>query len=70
MVRLGDGGLVGSKDDLGLFVVDVKSSEDEDESRERGVGRDRLEPVVVEREEDHLRLGSSLLKSRRRSEDE
>jgi hypothetical protein len=60
VVGLGDGRLVRSENDLGLLVVDVEGSEDKDESREGGVRRDRLEPVVVEREEHHLGLSGSL----------
>lgn len=38
-------------------LVDVERSEDENEPREGRVGGDGLEPVVVDVEEDHLRLG-------------
>lgn len=55
-MRLGDRALVRSQDDLGLFVVDVQRTEDQDQSRERRVRRDRLEPIVVQVEQDHLRL--------------
>jgi hypothetical protein len=48
--------LVGSENDLGLLVVDVDGTKEEDETGEGGVGRNRLEPVVVHVGEDHLRL--------------
>lgn len=35
----------------------MESSEDEDEPRESRVGGDSLEPVVVDVEQHHLRLG-------------
>ena len=38
-------------------MVDVQSAQDEDEPREGRVRRDRLQPVVVDVEEHHLRLG-------------
>lgn len=59
MVRRRDRVLVGTKNDLGLLVVDVDGSEEEDETREGGVRGDGLEPVVVEVGEDHLGLTSS-----------
>ena len=35
----------------------MQRAQDEDEPGEGGVGGDRLEPVVVDVEQDHLRLG-------------
>mmetsp|Transcript_3635 Transcript_3635/g.6371 ORF Transcript_3635/g.6371 Transcript_3635/m.6371 type:complete len:234 (-) Transcript_3635:407-1108(-) len=57
VVRLGDGGLLGLEDDLGLVVVHVQGAQDQNEPREGSVGGDALEPVVVDVEEDHLGLG-------------
>lgn len=59
VVRRRDGVLVGPEDDLGLLVVDVDGSEEEDEAGEGRVRRDRLEPVVVEVGEHHLGLTRS-----------
>mmetsp|Transcript_10676 Transcript_10676/g.30496 ORF Transcript_10676/g.30496 Transcript_10676/m.30496 type:complete len:593 (+) Transcript_10676:6123-7901(+) len=57
MMRFRDDAAVRTKDLLDLVDVNMKASEDEDQSRECGVRRNRLEPVVVDVEEDHLRLG-------------
>ena len=59
VVRRRDRVLVGPEDDLGLFVVDVDGSEEENETGEGGVGRDGLEPVVVEVGKHHLGLTRS-----------
>lgn len=59
VVRGGDRVLVGTKDDLGLLVVDVNRTKEEDETGEGGVRRDGLEPVVVEVGEHHLGLTRS-----------
>ena len=56
MVRLGDGRLVGLEHHLGAVVVDVHRAQDQDQSAERRVRRDRLQPVVVQVEQHHLRL--------------
>jgi hypothetical protein len=37
----------------------VKRTEEKDKSREGGVTRDALEPVIVQAEQDHLRLSGS-----------
>jgi hypothetical protein len=76
MMRLGDGALVRAENDFGLLVVDVQGTEEEDETGEGGVGRARLEPIVVEVRQDHLRLlgaqdeVAKLLKLHRRLEGE
>lgn len=36
--------------------ADMKGSQDENQAGEGGVGGDSLEPVIVDVEEDHLRL--------------
>jgi len=59
VMRSSDRRLVGTEDDLGLFIVDVNGTEEEDETREGSVGRDRFEPVVVHVGENHLRLTRS-----------
>lgn len=59
VMRFRDRVLVGPQDDLCLFVIDVQRSEEQDQSRKGGVGRDRLEPVVVQAEQDHLGLSCS-----------
>ena len=40
-----------------MYLVNVQGPEDKNEPREGGVGRYRLQPVVVDVEQDHLRLG-------------
>lgn len=45
-VRFGDGGLVWMEDDLGLFVVDMKTAKKQDQTRKRSVAGDGLQPVV------------------------
>ena len=57
VMRLGDGGLVGLEEHLGAVVVHVQRLEDEYEAREGRVRADRLQPVVVQVEQDHLGLG-------------
>ena len=57
MVRFGDRGLVGLEDHFGAIVVHMQRLEYENETREGRVRADRLEPVVVQVEQDHLRLG-------------
>ena len=47
MVRLRDGGLVWLQDDLGPVVVDMESSQDQDQSGEAGVAGYCPQPVVV-----------------------
>jgi hypothetical protein len=37
----------------------VEGTEDQDKTREGSVGRDRLEPVIVQAEQAHLGLGGS-----------
>mmetsp|Transcript_51851 Transcript_51851/g.121766 ORF Transcript_51851/g.121766 Transcript_51851/m.121766 type:complete len:1251 (+) Transcript_51851:175-3927(+) len=56
VVGLRDGRLVRLEDHLGAVVVDVERAEDEDEAREGRVARDGAQPVVVEVEQEHLRL--------------
>ena len=51
-----DGRFVGFHDDFGPVRVDVKRAEDENESGEGRVGRDRLQPIVIQIEQNHLRL--------------
>mmetsp|Transcript_39335 Transcript_39335/g.83813 ORF Transcript_39335/g.83813 Transcript_39335/m.83813 type:complete len:1257 (-) Transcript_39335:3240-7010(-) len=58
VMRLSHGGLVGLEDDLGSVGVDVQGSQDQDHSAECSVRGDGLEPVVVQVEENHLRLSS------------
>ena len=60
-VRLCDCVLVRTKDNLRFLVVDVQTTKEKDETGERGVTRDRLEPVVVKVEQYHLRLSRPLL---------
>jgi len=45
-MRLRDRVLVWVQDDLRLLVVDVKTTEQENETGERSVAGDRLEPVI------------------------
>ena len=40
-----------------MVVVDVQRPQDEDETREGGVGGDGPQPVVVQVEQNHLGLG-------------
>mmetsp|Transcript_63136 Transcript_63136/g.136700 ORF Transcript_63136/g.136700 Transcript_63136/m.136700 type:complete len:725 (-) Transcript_63136:4486-6660(-) len=56
VVRLRHRGLVGLQDDLGAVGVDVQRAQDQDHAAEGRVRGDRLQPVVVEVEEHHLRL--------------
>ncbi len=56
VVRLCDGRLVWTQNALRAVVVHVQRAKNQDHSRERGVGGDRLEPVVVQVEQQHLRL--------------
>ena len=56
VVRLGYNRPVGFQKHLSLVVVDVERPEDENEPGEGGVRADGLEPVVVDVEQDHLRL--------------
>mmetsp|Transcript_46495 Transcript_46495/g.113223 ORF Transcript_46495/g.113223 Transcript_46495/m.113223 type:complete len:463 (-) Transcript_46495:5607-6995(-) len=56
VVRLRHRHLVGLQDHLGAVVVDVERAQDEDEAREGRVAADAAQPVVVEVEEEHLRL--------------
>lgn len=48
---LGDGRLLRLQNDLGLVRIDVESTEDQDQARERRVRGDGLEPVVVQVEQ-------------------
>lgn len=45
-MRFRNGGLVGVKNDLRLFIVNMQSTQEEDETRESSVARDRLQPVI------------------------
>ena len=56
MMRLGDCGLVGFQGHLRLVIIHMQRAQDEDESRERGVGANRLQPIIVEVKQHHLRL--------------
>lgn len=56
MMRFGDGRLVGLEHHLGAVVVDVHGPQYQNESTERRVRRDRFQPVVVQVEQNHLRL--------------
>ena len=56
VVLLRDDGLVRAQHELRLVLVDVERSQDEHEPREGGVGRDGLQPLVVQVDEDHLWL--------------
>ncbi len=47
-VRLSDSVLVRTQNDLGLLIVDVQTTKEQNETRERRVARDGLEPVVVQ----------------------
>lgn len=44
---LSDGGFVRLQSYLRLIVVHMKSAEDEDQARKRGIGADGLEPVII-----------------------
>ncbi len=57
VMGLRDGGLVRLQHNLGAVVVNVERAEDENETRERRVRWNRAKPVVVDVEQDHLRLG-------------
>mmetsp|Transcript_100146 Transcript_100146/g.251031 ORF Transcript_100146/g.251031 Transcript_100146/m.251031 type:complete len:442 (+) Transcript_100146:99-1424(+) len=57
VMRLRHRRLVGLQDDLGAVWVHVQRTQDEDHAAERCVGGNRLEPVVVQVEQNHLRLG-------------
>mmetsp|Transcript_100977 Transcript_100977/g.289830 ORF Transcript_100977/g.289830 Transcript_100977/m.289830 type:complete len:466 (-) Transcript_100977:385-1782(-) len=57
VVRLGDGGLVRLEDDLGAVRIHMQGTQDQDHAAEGGVRGDGLEPVIVQVEEHHLRLG-------------
>ena len=56
VVILRDDRLVGTQDELRLVLVDVQSTQDEDEAGEGSVRRDALQPLVVKVEQNHLRL--------------
>lgn len=56
MVWLRDDGLVGLQEHLRLLVVHMERPQYQYEPRKGRVGRDALQPVVVDVEEDHLRL--------------
>mmetsp|Transcript_59082 Transcript_59082/g.126987 ORF Transcript_59082/g.126987 Transcript_59082/m.126987 type:complete len:290 (-) Transcript_59082:3391-4260(-) len=56
VVRLCHRGLVRLQDDLGAVGIHMQRTKDEDHAAERSVGGDRLQPVIVEVEEDHLWL--------------
>src|SRR4051812_34387494 len=58
MVLLGDDALVRSQNQLSLVHIDMKSAQDEDQPRERSVRGDRLQPLIVQVEQDHLRFRS------------
>eukprot|EP00964_Phaeocystis_antarctica_P078146 scaffold48598_cov65-Phaeocystis_antarctica.AAC.1 len=57
VVRLRRRVAVGAEHELAPLLVDVEGAQDEQQPREGRVRRDGLEPVVVDVEEDHLRLG-------------
>mmetsp|Transcript_13958 Transcript_13958/g.40458 ORF Transcript_13958/g.40458 Transcript_13958/m.40458 type:complete len:470 (-) Transcript_13958:5660-7069(-) len=57
VVRLRDNRLVRPQDHARLLWVDVQRAQDEDDARERRVGRHGAQPVVVQVEQHHLRLG-------------
>mmetsp|Transcript_63487 Transcript_63487/g.174936 ORF Transcript_63487/g.174936 Transcript_63487/m.174936 type:complete len:276 (-) Transcript_63487:4603-5430(-) len=57
VVRLGHHRLIRPQDHLGAILRHVERAKDEDEARKGRVARDGLEPIVVNVEEHHLRLG-------------
>mmetsp|Transcript_22047 Transcript_22047/g.55882 ORF Transcript_22047/g.55882 Transcript_22047/m.55882 type:complete len:336 (+) Transcript_22047:760-1767(+) len=57
VVRLRDCVLVGLHQHLAALVVHVQRAQNQNQAREGGVGADGAQPVVVDVEEDHLRLG-------------
>mmetsp|Transcript_31891 Transcript_31891/g.87333 ORF Transcript_31891/g.87333 Transcript_31891/m.87333 type:complete len:766 (-) Transcript_31891:1916-4213(-) len=57
VVRLRDRVLVRAQDELAALLVDMEGAQDEQQPRKGRVGGDGLEPVVVDVEENHLRLG-------------
>mmetsp|Transcript_98960 Transcript_98960/g.262867 ORF Transcript_98960/g.262867 Transcript_98960/m.262867 type:complete len:658 (-) Transcript_98960:4864-6837(-) len=56
VVRLRHGRLVRLQDHLGAVRIHMQCAQDQDHAAERGVGRNRLQPVVVEVEQHHLWL--------------
>mmetsp|Transcript_29941 Transcript_29941/g.79797 ORF Transcript_29941/g.79797 Transcript_29941/m.79797 type:complete len:445 (-) Transcript_29941:5935-7269(-) len=56
VVGLCHGRLIGLQDGLRPLWIDVQRTEDQDHATERSVGRNRLEPIVVEVEQHHFRL--------------
>ena len=56
MVGLCYDGLVRLEDHARLVHIHMQSTQDEDEPGEGGVGRDGLQPVIVDIEEHHLGL--------------
>jgi len=57
VMRLRDGRLVRLEYHLRPVVVDVHGTQDQNEPTERRVRRDRLQPIIVQVEQHHLRLG-------------
>jgi len=57
MMSLGDGRLVWLEYHLRPVVVDVHGAQYQNEPTERSVRRDRFQPIIVQVEQHHLRLG-------------
>lgn len=56
VVRFGDGRLVGLENHLGPIIVDMHCTQDQNQTTERCVRRDCLQPIIVQVEQNHLRL--------------